>query len=323
MSFEKIGVTIITGFLGAGKTSLINQILKKEKAYKFAIIENEFSEFGIDAEIIKGVENSNIFELSNGCICCTMNFELQETLEQLLSSQLEFNHLVIETTGIAEPDSIVQSIISNVELKEIFYIDSVICIVDAVDFYLNVKQNESINQIAMSDQVLINKVVDVGSDTLNDIKLKLEGINPLANTISTNYSDYKEVQLIGQNKFNEQSFKSSFKKVSKFEPKHLQLNIPINSISIELEGAFNEQKFMYWMEYFLMLNQSTIYRAKGILNFEGNSRKQIFQAVKGAFSIEDGGFWNISEYKNNKLIFIGKSLNKEEITTGLLSLMEG
>ena len=104
MQAEKIGITIITGFLGAGKTSLLNQIIKKETDYKFAIIENEFSEFGIDAEIIKGVENSNIFELSNGCICCTMNTELQETLEELLNSDFTFNHLMIETTGVAEPD---------------------------------------------------------------------------------------------------------------------------------------------------------------------------------------------------------------------------
>lgn len=323
MLFEKIGVTIITGFLGAGKTSLINQILKKEKQYKFAIIENEFSEFGIDAEIIKGVEDSNIFELSNGCICCTMNFELQETLEQLLNSQLKFNHMIIETTGIAEPDSIVQSIISNVELKERFFIDSVICIVDAVNFNSNIKQSESINQIAMSDQILINKVVDINSDTFDNIRLTLEGINPLAKVISTEYSDYKDEQIIGHANFNEQAFKKSFNELSSFEPKHLQLNLPINSISIELEGAFIEEKFMYWMEYFLMLNQSTIYRAKGILNFEDNSRKQIFQAVKGAFTIEEGNFWSMNDSKKSKFIFIGKSPNKDEITQGLRSLMKG
>ena len=321
MQTKRIGTTIITGFLGAGKTSLLNKIIKKETDYKFAIIENEFSEFGIDAEIINGVENSNIFELSNGCICCTMNTELQETLEELLNSNLNFNHLIIETTGIAEPDSIVQSIVANVCLKEVFYIDSVICLVDSINFKSNIEKPESVKQIAMADIILVNKIEALTPENFNQILGFLKEINPLSKIIPTVHSDYKEKQIIDCQLFNENNFKNSFEIVKAGKPEHLTIETPTKSISIEIDGNFDKEKLMFWMEYFLLLNQAMIYRVKGILSFESNSRKQIFQSVKAAFTIEDGSFWNTEEKRKNRLIFIGKELNEKEITEGLKSLM--
>jgi G3E family GTPase len=321
MHAEKVGITIITGFLGAGKTSLLNQIISKEDERKFAIIENEFSEFGIDAEIIKGIENSNIIELSNGCICCTMNTELQETLDELLNSSLKFDHLIIETTGMAEPDSVVQSVVANVKLKEVFYIDSVICLVDAVNFNSNIKKIEAIKQIAMADTVLINKTENISEQSHNEIADQLKALNPFCELIPTIYSDYKENKIIDCKTFSEDNFKKAFQSQRPNEKLHLSVDIPIKTISIELEGSFKEEKFKYWIEYFLLLNQSSIYRAKGIISFENNSRKLIFQSVKAAFSIEEGGFWNIDETRKCNLIFIGHELNKNEIVEGLTSLM--
>ncbi len=317
----RIGITIITGFLGAGKTSLLNQIIRKEEGYKFVIIENEFSEFGIDAEIIKGVENSNIFELSNGCICCTMNTELQETLDELLNSSIKFNHLIIETTGMAEPDSVVQSVVANVKLKEIFYIDSVICLVDAVNFESNIKKVEAIKQIAMADIVLINKTENISEELYNKIANELKELNPFCELVKTIHSDYKEKQIINNQCFNEENFKNTFSQSTIGRKLHLSIDIPVKTINIELDGSFKEEKFMYWMEYFLLLNQSSIYRAKGIISFENNSRKLIFQSVKAAFSVEEGGFWNSTETRKCKLIFIGHGLDKKEVEEGLKSLM--
>lgn len=319
---DKIGITIITGFLGAGKTSLLNQIIKKETAYKFAIIENEFSEFGIDTEIIKGVENSNIFELSNGCICCTMNTELQETLSELINSGLDFNHLIIETTGMAEPDSVVQSVVSNINLKETFYIDSVICLVDAINFESNINKVEAIKQIAMADTILINKSENLATNSYEEITSRLAELNPFSSSIPTIYSDYKNAQIIGSKHFNEEDLTSHFLQAKSNEKPHYSLDIPIKTISVKLEGSFIEEKFMYWMEYFLLLNQSSIYRAKGIISFENNSRKYIFQSVKAAFSVEEGSFWKMDEKRQSKLVFIGQDLNKKEIKEGLQSLMQ-
>ncbi len=321
MQTEKIGITIITGFLGAGKTSLLNQIIKKETGYKFAIIENELSELGIDAEIIKGVKNSNIVELSNGCICCTMNTELQETLAELLNSGLDFNHLIIETTGMAEPDSVVQSVVANIELKKTFFISSVICLVDAVNFEANIKKVEAIKQIAMADIILVNKVENLANEKYEIITAELKTLNPFCELVPTIYGDYKEKQLIDSQLFNETHFKKALEQSKSGKKPHFSLDIPIKTISIELEGSFILEKFMYWMEYFLLLNQSSIYRAKGIISFENNSRKQVFQSVKAAFSIVEGNFWKTGETRQSKLIFIGQDLNEKEIVQGLKSLM--
>ncbi len=116
MKNKKIPVTIITGFLGAGKTTLLNNLITKHKDKKFAIIENEIGEIGIDGELIVGVDD-NIFELSNGCICCSLNDEFQKVLSNLLDSKHEFNHLIIETTGIADPDSVIEPFISSVDIQ--------------------------------------------------------------------------------------------------------------------------------------------------------------------------------------------------------------
>lgn len=321
MQARKIGITIITGFLGAGKTSLLNQILKKEAGQKFVIIENEFSEFGIDAEIITGAENDDIFELSNGCICCTMNTELQETLEQLLNAQLQFDHLLIETTGIAEPDSIIQSVVANTNLKKTFFIDSVICLIDANHFFKNFEQNEALKQIAIADIAIVNKTEDKKSDYLIDIKNNLLELNPLLRIINTEHADYKGEQLIGCKTFNPSIFENTFSNLSIVNAQHNSKKLPIKSLSIKIDGSFDKAKFLFWMEYYLLLNQSSIIRAKGILSFEGDSRKQIFQAVKAAFELDDGQFWSKNEERVSKLIFIGKQLEEESIKNGLQSLM--
>ena len=207
---NQIPVSIITGFLGAGKTTLINKIIEKETHKKFAVIENEFSDMPIDAELISGVEENNIFELANGCICCTLGTELQETLQQLLNMNLDFNHLLIETTGIAEPDSIIQNIIANESLKHEFVIQSVCCVIDGQNFELNLKEKESIKQLAVADTVLISKTEDIPDTQLTNIQAKIKEYNPLCEIVPVKKGNYGDFDLIGSNYFNEKNFKNLF-----------------------------------------------------------------------------------------------------------------
>jgi G3E family GTPase len=318
---EQIGISIITGFLGAGKTSLLNHILIKEKSYKFAIIENEFSKFGIDAEIISGIERQNIVELSNGCICCNRNTELLETLTELILSGLKFNHLLIETTGIAVPDPIVQSIVSNIDLKEKFYIDSIICLVDSVNYFSDIEKPEAAKQISMAELVIVNKIDKCDAEKLEKIEESIFKINPLCKVIRTNFSDYGNNILISGKEFNYQEFEKTFNHLSLQMPFSKKLDNSIQSISIQLNGDFIPEKFRIWMEYFLMLNQSNIYRTKGILSFNGNSRKIIFQAVKSSFTIDEGDYWQSNVPRLSRIIFIGMDLNKKDIEESLQLLM--
>lgn len=319
MNFNNIGITIITGFLGAGKTSLLNQIIKKENSYKFAVIENEFSEFSIDSEIITGIDKSNIIELSNGCICCTKNTELQETLNELLNSDFQFDHLIIETTGIANPDSIVQSVVANQYIKNIFYTDSVICVIDADNFYDNLSHSESLKQLAMADTVIVNKTDKISTEKYNEIHDNILNINTICRILPANHSDYKNHNIISSSLFNEADFNKSF--TLSVAQLHRNNNAMMNSIGIELTGYFDKEKFSEWIEYFLHLNQSTIYRVKGILSFSNQSRKHVFQAVKTSFSLEEDCFWSQSENRNNRLVFIGYNLNKNAILEELKLLM--
>lgn len=319
MHLNNIGITIITGFLGAGKTSLLNQIIKKENSYKFAVIENEFSEFDIDSEIISGIDKTNIIELSNGCICCTKNTELQETLNELLNSNFQFDHLIIETTGVANPDSIVQSVVANEYIKNIFYINSVICVIDAENFYDNLSHSESLKQIAMADTIIVNKTDKISSEKYTEIQAKILNINSICRILPAIHSDYKNHSIISSSLFNEADFNKSFS-LSVIHPRNNH-NAIMHSIGIELTGYFDKEKFTEWIEYFLHLNQSTIYRVKGILNFSNQSRKYVFQAVKISFSLDEGNFWSHSENRNNRLVFIGYNLNKNAILEELKLLM--
>ena len=320
MNIEKIPITIITGFLGAGKTTLINKIIEKETDKKFAIIENEFSDLPIDGALISGISNNQIFELANGCICCTLDSELQETLLQLVKMDLDFNHLLIETTGIAEPDAIIQNIIVNDELKELFFIDSVCCLIDTINFKANMNEKESIKQLSAADTVIINKTETASDEILKNISNEIKKHNSICEIINTKFCDYNNSNIIDKQVFNESDFNKIFNKLQTGAHKHNHSS-EIKNLSFSLKESFDMDKFSLWMDYFLHINQNSIIRVKGVLYFEGISRKIIFQSVKSAYTITEGNFWQANEEKLNKIIFIGRNLDKENIKEGIHSLI--
>lgn len=322
MDIEKIPITIITGFLGSGKTTLINKIIEKENDKKFAIIENEYSDLPIDGELISGISKNQVFELSNGCICCTLDSELQETLLQLIKMKLGFDHLLIETTGIAEPDIIVQNIIASEELKEYFFIDGICCLIDTINFEPNLNEKESVKQLVVADTVIINKVETSENGIIENITNQIKAYNPVCEIIKTSFCDYGNSKIINKNIFNETDFDNVFNKIQiNAENEDQHHHHEIKTVSFLIKGSFDMKRFSMWMDYFLHINQNSIIRVKGILSFEGLSRKLIFQAVKSAYTLEEGNFWQSDEEKLIKIIFIGRNLNKESIKEGIDSLI--
>lgn len=188
---KRIPVTILTGFLGAGKTTLLNHLISSYPDKKIAIIENEFGQIGIDNDLVIRPENG-IFELSNGCICCTLNDELVETLENLLNSQHSFNHLLIETTGIAEPDAIAAAFLATPDIQKTFKVDAVVCIADAhhVADILN-EREEARKQLTFADFVVLNKASEVSPEYLESVKTLLHQVNPFAATEAADYCKIK------------------------------------------------------------------------------------------------------------------------------------
>jgi len=323
MDKSKIPVTIITGFLGAGKTTLLNRLIREYPEKRYAIIENEFGEIGIDSEMVINIDNNNICELANGCICCTLNDDLADLLKDLLNSGKPFNHLLVETTGIADPAGVVQTFFADQEVKSAFKMDSVICMADAIHFLVSINEQSEIRfQMAMADLVLLNKVGDQKPGTLKEIRKTIREINPYCEILETDFAEIKGEPVLDRYAYGTERVQSftidAFRSGSRNRPDREHA---ITSHSFRLPGTFELERFSYWMEYFLYINQSIVFRIKGILNFDGSPHKMILQSVRSSYLLEDGDYWAVGEERVNRIVFIGKELPVMEIREALESLM--
>lgn len=332
----KIPVTIITGFLGSGKTTLLNNLIRKYATTRFAIIENEFGDINIDADLVVGADKGSVFELSNGCICCSMNDELYKTLEELLRMRDKFSHLIIETTGIADPLTVIQSFIGDPSIADRFDIDAVVCLIDAPIFEELLEEQEEVSrQLVMADVVLINKIDSITPGYLDAVKMVVARANPSAEVYATSFSGINGIDLIGINAYTGRQVASSTRKFDNVLPlrgltkmggftaaiasKALMHNIQSNSFVFK--GDFDFEKFSLWMESFFYFSSSRVFRVKGILSFAGKGRKVIFHSVRGAFMLEEADEWRDEEERESRLVFIGKGINKNEIEQALTMLL--
>ena len=319
---NKIPVTVITGFLGAGKTSLLNQLIKSHKDKKFVIIENEFGEENIDSELVTNIENEDLFELSGGCICCNLNTELFLVLENLISNNHSFNHLLIETTGIADPGNILASFISDPGIKAKFELDSVICLIDAANAEKDLKKEEVLNkQIAISDTLILNKTDLSNEVDLEQLCSKIKEINPTADIHQAVQSklDVKLLDVYAYNPKHIYQFLFSVDKIGHNSKKH---HHDIENYCFKSDLAFNQMKIGSWLDAFLQFNPDTIYRVKGILNISGVDNRIILQSVHTQISATVGRAWDENETRESKLVFIGKELNSEVIEKNLIELCD-
>jgi len=317
---SKIPVTVITGFLGAGKTSLLNQLIKKHDDKKFVIIENEFGEENIDSELVANIKNENLFELSNGCICCNLNTELFLVLESLIKNNHSFNHLLIETTGIADPSNILASFISDPGIKEKFDLDSVICLVDAANAEQDLKNEDVLNkQIAVSDTLILNKTDLSNENAINNLYSKIKTINPTA-TIHQSVNSKVEANLLDVYAYDPKNiyqFLFSFNGNKRNDNQH---DHKIENYCFKSALPFNQMKLGSWLDAFLQFNSDTIYRVKGILNIAGMKNRILLQSVHTEIQATVGRPWEDHEVPESKLVIIGKDLNTEIIGKNLLEL---
>ncbi|MCF6241620.1 MAG: GTP-binding protein, partial [Bacteroidales bacterium] len=186
-----------------------------------------------------------------------------------------------------------------------------------------IKEKENVKQLVVADTVVISKTENLSVDKLKALLKQIKKHNPLCNLVHANHGDYGNFELIGNSFFNEKIFINLFKELDFVHQKHDEHDHhhEIATIGIQLKGNFDMKKFSYWMDYFLYINQNSIFRVKGILSFEGFLRKVVFQAVKSSYVIEEGNFWQRNEEKISKLIFIGKNLDKKAIKEGLNELI--
>ncbi len=315
----RIPVTILTGFLGAGKTTLLNHLIKEYPEKKFAVIENEFGEINIDKELIISADN-NIFELSNGCICCVLNDDLVNLLYELLESKKIFNHLIIETTGLADPGAVALNFISDFGIQQKYRLDGVVALADAINLKKQLEETEeAAKQLAVADYIVLNKIASVDTQGLEEVIAIIKKINYAAVITTCDFAAPKGVDIL-----NLKAFSAKFVLATNFEnyePVSIMKNglekehkhSDITSVSVVMKGKLHPIIFDNWIT--LMLFSSSIYRIKGILNMDTFDKKFIFQAVGNQFVGELGPDW-LEEDRINKMVFIGKKLDKKMIEEG-------
>lgn len=332
MNKQPIPVTILTGFLGAGKTTLLNHIIQQNPNHKFAIIENEFGDIGIDNELVIGADDG-IFEMSNGCICCALNDELIETLSKLLNSEHHFDQLIIETTGIAEPDGVAAAFVSDPAIQKYFKLDATICLADANNIEDMLQEREEAKrQVTFADFIILNKKSEVSPDYLEKVSDFLQKANPMATIVTADYGKV-ETNILELKAYEEQTVTEKINAVhqqehhhhhhdhnhdhDEHEHHHHNHHSDITTHSFVFTEAFDVLKFRHWLNVLLMIQGKSLYRVKGIMDFQFQDQKTIVQSVRQMHVFQAGPEWEEGEQRESKIVFIGKQLRKDILEKNL------
>lgn len=292
---NKISVTIITGFLGAGKTTLINHLLKEYCDIQFALVENEFGDVSIDTKLVKGVDASQMFELKEGCICCTITDEFELVLQELAERFPNVEHLLIETTGIADPASVIRPFFRDANLQEIYAFKGTICVVDALNFEKEAEKELKRKQVAIADLILISKSEKFSSAETDNLKKRIRQLNPLSEIIFTAYG------ISPQFKLNDVTFQPKFYPTfAKLKTSHSE----ISTQTLTFSAALNKEEFTHWLSYTIDVYKNEIYRVKGLLCFQNEPFEYILQGVGGNYELLEGEDM-VSDCKS-VLVFIGR-----------------
>jgi G3E family GTPase len=341
-TIEPTPVTVLTGYLGAGKTTLLNRILTGSHGKKYAVIVNEFGEIGIDNDLI--VESDEeIYEMNNGCVCCTVRGDLIRVVEGLMRRPGRFDGIIVETTGLADPVPVAQTFFMDDDVKAKTRLDAVVALVDAKHLPLRLKDShEAEDQIAFADVILINKTDLVTKEELRDIEATVRAINPTAQIHRTNRSDIDLTKVLNRGAFD-------LKRVLEDDPHFLDAHddhhhdenhvhdencghshhhdhhhhspsSPIHDvtvISVSLRGGeLDSKKFFPWIDNLTQTRGPDILRLKGIIAFKGDEDRYVVQGVHMIVEGDHQRPWKEGEKHESRLVFIGRKLNTDELQKG-------
>ncbi|CAO3641436.1 unnamed protein product [Cunninghamella blakesleeana] len=313
---ERVPVTILTGFLGSGKTTLLNHILKSQHGKRIAVIENEYGEVAVDSEFVLDA-GQEIFVTQNGCICCKVRGDLSRILHELMKEREgEFDMVLIETTGMADPGPVIQTILTDDQLLSYFKIDGVVTMVDAGHILLTLdetnQKSQIYQQIAFADTILLNKV-DIINDQhqLDTLKQQLQKINDVP-IHSTKYGIISLDHILNLGGFDLERIDKHISN-SKDNDHHHSDNNEVMSVGIDESGELDFDLLNLWIQSILASMGDRIYRSKGILNVHNEKDRFIFHGVHMFFDGQQDRAWKDGEERRNKLIFIGKKLDKDAI----------
>jgi len=345
---EKIPVTVLTGYLGAGKTTLLNRILSEPHGKKYAVIVNEFGEIGIDNDLVVGADEE-VFEMNNGCICCTVRGDLVRILDGLMRRKGKFDAIIIETTGLADPAPVAQTFFIDENVGKKTRLDAVVTVADAKWLKDRLKDApEAKNQIAFADVILLNKTDLVSRDELEDVEARIRGINPYAKLHKTQRAQIPLHEVLGRNAFD-------LDRILDIEPEFLEgqdhehghdhhhdhghhpdhdqhhdhkhthgglkhyHDEDMQSISLNTDKPLNPDKFFPWVQELVQTDGPSILRSKGILAFKDDDRRFVFQGVHMILDGDHQRPWQENEKRQSRIVFIGRNLPGKKITEGFES----
>jgi G3E family GTPase len=338
-SSDKIPVTVLTGYLGAGKTTLLNRILSEPHGKKYAVVVNEFGEIGIDNDLVVGADEE-VFEMNNGCICCTVRGDLVRILDGLMRRKGKFDGIIVETTGLADPAPVAQTFFVDENVGRKTRLDAVVTVADAKWLKDRLKDApEAKNQIAFADVILINKTDLVSAAELDDVEAQIRGINRYATVHKTERAQVPLHEVLSRNAFD-------LERILHLEPEFLEGDChdhdhghgdghdhgphhhgglkhyhdeEMQSISLKSDRPLDADKFFPWVQDLVQKEGPNILRCKGILSFKNDDERFVFQGVHMILDGDHQRPWQDGEPRESRIVFIGRKLPEEKIRGGFES----
>ena len=341
MTTGLIPATILTGFLGSGKTTLLKRVLSEAHGQKIAVIENEFGDENIDNEILVQDSKEQIIQLNNGCVCCSIREDLRTTLSDLAEKrrkgELDFDRVVIETTGLADPGPVAQTFFMDDEIAESYLLDSILTLVDAKhgDSQLDTRQ-EARRQVGFADQIFISKADLVDSASVDALAHRVKHMNPRAPQRRVNFGEVPLTEVFDLRGFNlnaKLDIDPEFLNADPHDhehhdqdhdhgehcdhPHHHVHDDDVKSFVFRSDKAFNPAKLEDFLGAIVQVYGPKMLRYKGVLNMKGSDRKVIFQGVHQLMGSDLGPKWSTGEKKTSKMVFIGLDLPRDIFLQGL------